>query len=80
MHRDTAAPASDTVTLERRIADLEERLAGAGEQLAEARDRLDRLVDEQGRALEALQRAESRRGSLPYRLAAELRERLGGSR
>jgi hypothetical protein len=67
------------VTPEQRIAELEHRLAGAGSQLAEARDRLDGLVAEQASALQALQAAERRRGSLAYRLVAELRARLRGS-
>jgi hypothetical protein len=49
------------------------------EQLAAARERLDQLAAEQAEALAALQRAESRRGSLPYRLVAEVRARLRGA-
>ena len=68
------------VDLERRNAELEQRLDAAREELAAARERLDRLATEQADALAALHRAEQRRGSLAYRLAAELRARLGGSR
>jgi hypothetical protein len=68
------------VDSERRIAELERQLAHAREELAGARERLDRLAAEQTDALSALHRAERRRGSLAYRLAAELRARLGGSR
>ena len=68
------------VDLERRVAELERCLGEAGEQLVSARDRLDRLAAEQADALAALHRAERRRGSLAYRLAAELRARFGGSR
>jgi hypothetical protein len=49
------------------------------EQLAAARERLDQLAAEQSEALAALQRAESRRGSLPYRLVAEVKARLRGA-
>jgi hypothetical protein len=49
------------------------------EQLAAARERLDQLAAEQVKALEALQRAESRRGSLPYRLVAEAKARMRGT-
>jgi chromosome segregation ATPase len=69
----------DREALERRIAELEGQLEGAQEQLADARARLDALVAEQSEALAALQQAEQRRGSLAYRLAAELRARLRGS-
>jgi chromosome segregation ATPase len=66
--------------LERRNAELERRLHDAREQLDAAREALDRLAAEQSEALAALHKAERRRGSLAYRLAAELRARLGGSR
>ena len=80
MHNDSTASESRTVALERRIAELEQRLTGADRQLAEARQRLDRLAAEQAGALRELQLAERRRGSLAYRLAAELRARVGRSR
>jgi hypothetical protein len=68
------------VDLERRNAELERRLGEARDQLAAARDRIDRLAAEQSDALAALHQAERRRGSLAYRLAAEVRARLGGLR
>jgi predicted nucleic acid-binding Zn-ribbon protein len=80
MNGDSVVSEGDRVALERRIAELEQRLAGARSQLAEARDRLDGLVAEQASALLALQTAERRRGSLGYRLVAEVRSRLRRSR
>ena len=68
------------VDSERRIAELERQLGHAREQIAAARERLDRLAGEQADALAALRNAERRRGSLAFRLAAELRARLGRSR
>jgi uncharacterized membrane protein len=68
------------VDLERRNAELESRLGEAREQLDAVRERLDRLAAEQADALAALHKAERRRGSLAYRLAAEVRARLGRSR
>ena len=68
------------VDSERRTADLERQLAQAREQLAAARERLELLAAEQADALAALQNAERRRGSLAFRLVAEVRARFGGSR
>ena len=76
---DATTSQSDRVDLERRNAELEQRLSDARAQLASARSRLDRLAAEQTEALAALHKAERRRGSLAYRVAAELRARLGGS-
>ena len=79
MTAEPSVPGREKAALERRIAELEAQLDGAREQLDDARARLDRLVSEQAQALADLHRAERRRGSLAYRLAAELRARLRGS-
>jgi chromosome segregation ATPase len=76
-----AAATTDSHALEpeRRIEELERRLGEARRELVAARERLDRLAAEQASALAALHKAERRRGSLAYRVVAEVRARLKGS-
>jgi hypothetical protein len=75
MTLDSPRMSMDAATSKSEGVDLRE----VREQLAAARERLDQLAAEQAKALAALQRAESRRGSLPYRLVAEVRARLRGA-
>lgn len=77
---DATTSQSDRVDPARPETELEQRLSEARAQLASARSRLDRLAAEQTEALAALHKAERRRGSLAYRVAAELRARFGRSR
>jgi predicted nucleic acid-binding Zn-ribbon protein len=79
MSMGAATTETDAVKLRRRNEELEQRLAEARRELAAARERLDHLAAEQSAALAALHKAERRRGSLAYRVVAEVRARLRGS-